>query len=154
MKLKIQCYVSFTDKRLHTFYDDLKCTTNAMNPILIQLSHLNFFRLGFVVSFNPVRTIIASILFTLICSSGFFYFRAEKNPLKLWIPQGMFVSRCDIPKIILVTKVLHFNCENVYRFQIFTRHRLGDENISGRIPRAAGTAYSRGRIGTVCPPKS
>lgn len=35
---------------------------------------------------HPIKTILLSFLLTLICSSGYFKFHSEKNPLKLWIP--------------------------------------------------------------------
>lgn len=35
-----------------------------------------------------MKTILLSLVFTLVCSSGYFRFHSEKNPLKLWIPPG------------------------------------------------------------------
>lgn len=49
-----------------------------------------FYRIGLSVATHPWNTIICSILLVMCCSVGLLAFHKEKNPLKLWIPQGKF----------------------------------------------------------------
>mgnify|MGYP007092094638 CR=1 FL=1 len=46
------------------------------------------FRLGFNVAENPKKTISLAFLVVLICCIGFFNFKQERDPLKLWVPKN------------------------------------------------------------------
>lgn len=50
------------------------------------------FRLGYKIATHPWNTIIVSFLLVLGCSVGVITFHNEKNPLKLWIPQGTLIK--------------------------------------------------------------
>lgn len=45
-----------------------------------------FYSLGFRIAKQPVKWIIGCSFVVLICLSGLYKFRQEKNPLKLWVP--------------------------------------------------------------------
>lgn len=47
-----------------------------------------FYRLGFFVALHPIKVIIASVVFTLVCLVGLLRFRTESRDTELWIPQG------------------------------------------------------------------
>lgn len=55
-----------------------------------------FYSLGYRVASRPKRTIALCWLFVVIASLGFFRFRQEKNPMKLWVPtNSQFVHDAD-----------------------------------------------------------
>jgi len=43
-------------------------------------------RLGVRIAENPLRWILGCSVIILICISGLYWFRQEKNPTKLWVP--------------------------------------------------------------------
>jgi len=48
----------------------------------------SFYRLGTYVGTNPKKTILFSIILTMICAAGFARFETENRPEKLWVPQN------------------------------------------------------------------
>lgn len=65
-----------------------KCILVAFGSIFIFFCLIRF-RLGYTVALYPWRTIFITLALTLACSLGYFQFRSEKNPIKLWIPPGI-----------------------------------------------------------------
>ncbi|XP_066584061.1 patched domain-containing protein 3-like [Prorops nasuta] len=55
------------------------------NHISQKVEHV-FYILGSRIAQQPRNYLLGSLLVILICLSGLFFFRQEKNPLKLWIP--------------------------------------------------------------------
>lgn len=47
-----------------------------------------FYKTGHFVAFRPKLTILLSIIFAIVCGSGFINFTTESRPEKLWVPQG------------------------------------------------------------------
>ncbi|XP_015188505.1 PREDICTED: patched domain-containing protein 3-like [Polistes dominula] len=45
-----------------------------------------FYALGSRIALQPQRWLIGSVIIIIFCLSGLYWFRQEKNPLKLWIP--------------------------------------------------------------------
>lgn len=47
-----------------------------------------FFRLGYVIAANPIKTILLSLVVVAACLAGMTRFHTESRPSKLWVPQG------------------------------------------------------------------
>jgi hypothetical protein len=46
------------------------------------------FRRGYDIATRPMRYVIICLLLTVLCSFGFFRFRQEQQPVKLWLPRN------------------------------------------------------------------
>jgi len=53
----------------------------------------SFYRLGTYVGTNPKKTIIFSIILTMICAAGFARFETENRAEKLWVPQNTLAEK-------------------------------------------------------------
>lgn len=102
---------------------------DCFNSISNSTIFFSIHRLGYKVASHPWQTIILSLLLTLICSSGYFRFHSEKNPLKLWIPPGIYNMLLTKFYRNLITEIL-IN----FRIEIPARHRMAHEVFRRRFP--------------------
>lgn len=66
----------------------LDAPVRGLFPLATKIHRKQFpFRLGTTVAYNPWTTILVCCAFVVLSAFGFFRFRTEKDPLKLWIPQ-------------------------------------------------------------------
>lgn len=128
-------------------------TLNAFSSVFIS-------RLGFLVASHPYKTVSLTIVLTLIFASGCVKFHKEKNPLKLWIPQGKMEKMPDSVHQSLDGRqnlIFFFACIDWIdllkysfsiistfcgRFKISTRHGMVDEIIWRRYAYAECFNYS------------
>ncbi|XP_011338785.1 NPC1-like intracellular cholesterol transporter 1 isoform X2 [Ooceraea biroi] len=70
-----------------------------------------FYRLGVRIARNPLRWMLGCSMIILICVSGLFRFRQEKNPTKLWVPPDS--------DFVLDTEWLMSHYKEAIRTQVF-----------------------------------
>ncbi|XP_011304845.1 patched domain-containing protein 3 [Fopius arisanus] len=58
---------------------------NVPESVAAGVQHF-FYRLGMNIARSPMQWIAGSTIIVLLCLSGLYRFRQEKNPLKLWVP--------------------------------------------------------------------